>query len=206
MATGKVEHARLGVAVQEVNQTLAEAFQLEKTAGALISDVSPGGSAARAGLRAGDIVLAVDGEAVEFSTDLAAKVSQAKPGDRIQVGIWRQGQGQVLSAQLDAMKAAGVPLARSPASVALDRLGLVVLPPDEKPQREGPAVPGLLVERVSGAAARAGIVPGDWLLAIDEQVTRTLGQAQAATGRAKKSAALWVLRDGEKLFIALRLG
>ena len=60
LSTGQVRHARLGVAVQEVNQTLAEAFKLDKPAGALVDDVEKGSAAERAGLESGDVVLAVE--------------------------------------------------------------------------------------------------------------------------------------------------
>jgi S1-C subfamily serine protease len=72
LATGKVRHAQLRVAVQEGNQTLAEAFKLDKPAGALVTEVNKGSAAERAGLVSGEVILAVNGRAVDLSGDLPA--------------------------------------------------------------------------------------------------------------------------------------
>ncbi|MGN6667093.1 MAG: trypsin-like peptidase domain-containing protein, partial [Trinickia sp.] len=73
--SGHVSRGRLGVAVQGVNQTLANSFGLQKPAGALVSSVDPGGPAAKAGLQAGDVILGVNGTAVNDSTDLPAQIA-----------------------------------------------------------------------------------------------------------------------------------
>src|SRR5690606_29981909 len=60
-ATGKVSHARLGVSIQEVNQTLADSFKLDKPEGALVANVEKGGPADKAGLQPGDVIRKVNG-------------------------------------------------------------------------------------------------------------------------------------------------
>ena len=92
VATGKAVHARLGVAVQPVNQALADSFGLPKNEGALIASVQPGSAAARAGLEPGDIVLQYDGRPIVDSTDLPALVSQVLPGTRSSLRVWRKGR------------------------------------------------------------------------------------------------------------------
>ncbi|MBW8722871.1 MAG: trypsin-like peptidase domain-containing protein, partial [Polaromonas sp.] len=61
VATGKVEHARLGVSVQEVNQSLADSFGLDRPAGALVANVEKGSPADKAGLQTGDVIRSIDG-------------------------------------------------------------------------------------------------------------------------------------------------
>jgi serine protease Do len=100
VATGKASHARLGVAVQEVNQTFADSFKLDKPEGALVSKVEPGSPADRAGLRSGDVIRKVDGEPVVASGDLPALIGQRKPGSTVKLDVWRQGVREELVARL----------------------------------------------------------------------------------------------------------
>ena len=91
VATGKVEHARLGVVIQEVNQALADSFKLDKPEGALVSSVEKGGPADKAGLQAGDVIRKVDGQPIVSSGDLPAIISLAAPGDKVELEVWRKG-------------------------------------------------------------------------------------------------------------------
>ncbi|OJV65759.1 MAG: peptidase, partial [Hydrogenophaga sp. 70-12] len=87
--SGQAQHARLGVAAQEVNQTLAESFGLDAPRGALVAQVEPGSPADKAGLRSGDVILRVGKEPVDRIADLPLLVGQAQPGERVDIGYWR---------------------------------------------------------------------------------------------------------------------
>jgi S1-C subfamily serine protease len=100
VATGKVQHARLGVAVQEVNQALADSFNLDKPEGALIAGVEKGSPADKAGLKAGDVVRSVNGQPVVASGDLPAALGMANPGDKVQLEVLRQGKKVDVTATL----------------------------------------------------------------------------------------------------------
>jgi serine protease Do len=210
LSTGQVRHARLGVGVQDVNQTLAEAFKLDKPAGALISDVEKGGAAERAGIESGDVVLAVDGRAIDLSADLPAIVGLAKPGDQIALDIWRHGARQTVHARLEESK---VRDARAPrdgsagGKAPTGRLGLALRALQPEEQRASGLTAGLLIEGVSDIAARAGVQTGDLLLAIDGRPVSTVAQASAAAaGRSDKAVAILVQRGAMKLYVPLRLG
>ncbi len=77
---GKVSHGRLGVSIQEVNQSLAETFGLPKPGGALVGSVVKDGPAAKAGIEAGDVILKFDGKPISRSADLPPMVAKVKPG------------------------------------------------------------------------------------------------------------------------------
>ena len=65
VATGHATHARLGVSIQPLSQDLAESFGLERPDGALVATVAPNSAAAKAGLRSGDVITKVNGEAIQ---------------------------------------------------------------------------------------------------------------------------------------------
>ena len=206
LSTGQVRHAKLGVAVQEVNQTLAEAFKLDKPAGALVSDVERGSAAERAGIESGDVVLAINGRIVDTAGDLPAMVVLAQPGDRIELDIWRRGARRTLHARLDHAKRHAVRTDNAGTRPPNGRLGLALRPLQPEEMRESGSASGLLIEGVSGAAAHAGLQPGDLLLAIDGRPVTSVTQASAAAHRSDRSVALLIQRGGTKRYIPLRLG
>jgi serine protease Do len=209
VATGHAEHGLLGVAAQEVNQTLADAFKLSKPMGALVTDVSKDSAGAAAGVHVGDIITQVDGNPVELAGDLTALLTMATPGQHITLQVWRDGKPVQMAAILgDAGKANEASRANQPsASPPQGQLGMVLRPllPGERSVIDVSS--GLLVESVSGLSVDAGIQVGDLLLAINGQPVSTLLQVRSAVFGAatKKSIALLIQRDTEKIFLPLRL-
>ncbi len=205
LSTGKVRHARLGVAVQDLDQILAESFKLDKPAGALIADVDKNGAAQRAGLEIGDVVLAVNGQPINLAGELSASVSRAQPGDTFDLDVWRKGVRRTIHARLDEPKMVPAPSAEAVATNPTRRFGLVLSlqKPDEL--GESGAVSGLLVEGVSGPAVRAGILAGDLLLAVDGLKVNSVAQVGRMADQMKPSAALLMQRAGMKTYVPLRL-
>ena len=205
VATGKASHARLGVAIQEVNQTLADSFKLDTPEGALVSSVESGGPADKAGLRVGDVIRKVNGQTIVASGDLPALIGQSTPGAKVKLEIWRQGQREELSASLGDATEKSAKLASADDAVGKGKLGLALRPlqPQEKSDA---AVEGLLVEAASGPAARAGVQPGDVLMAVNGTTVRSIDQVRNAVEKSAKSVALLILRDGNKIFVPVRVG
>lgn len=206
VATGHASHARLGVAIQEVNQTLADSFKLDKPQGALVSSVDPGGPADKAGLKTGDVILNVNGKPVVASGDLPAVIGETRPGTKVTLGIWRQGKAQELTAQLgDASEKANL-VAQRDEAVGKGKLGLALRPlqPDERAQAS--VAGGLLVEQAAGPAAKAGIQPGDVLLAVNGTQVKSVEQVRELLAKSDKSVALLIQRDGSKIFVPVRVG
>lgn len=125
VATGKVRHAKLGVAVQEVNQAFAESFQLDKPEGALVASVTKDSPADKAGLQAGDVIRQVDGQPIVASGDLPAWVGQAQPGQKARLSVWRQGKSVELTATLgDASDKGKNAVAKADEATGKGQLGL----------------------------------------------------------------------------------
>jgi serine protease Do len=90
---GRVTRGYLGVSLQPTfNNDAAAALGLSSDDGALIADVTPGGPAARAGLQRGDVVLRVNGQAIENSSDLTRRVAATRAGETIRLDVWREGR------------------------------------------------------------------------------------------------------------------
>ena len=206
VAHGKVEHARLGVTVQEINQTLADSFKLAKPEGALVTSIEKGGPADKAGLQVGDVILSADRHAVVSSGDLPAAIALASPGDRLQLAVWRNGMARQIEATLAGVADKVAQVAAKDDTAPRGRLGLALraLRPDEL--REAGVEAGMLIEQAAGPAALAGVEPGDVLLAINGTVAKNFEQVSAVMAKAGKSVALLIQRGDEKIFVPVRLG
>ncbi|NGZ84273.1 Do family serine endopeptidase [Duganella aceris] len=208
VATGKVVHAKLGVTVQEINQGFADSFNLATPEGALVSNVEKGGPADKAGLKPGDVIRTLNGQKIVSSGDLPAMVSLATPGEKVSIDVWRQGKlvqlGAVLGNANDKVAAAETERA-DPASAKL-RLGLSLRPLDPAEKRQSGIANGLLIEDAGGAAANAGVMPGDVLLSVNGRAVGSIDQVREVVGKAGKSVALLVQRGEDKIFIPVRLG
>jgi serine protease Do len=208
VATGKATHARLGVTVQDVNQTLAESFGMKKPGGALIANVSKDSAAAAAGLKAGDVVLEVNGEAIERSGMLSSLIGLSAPGEKVKLKVWRERAARDVEVKLGSADKQ-VALAEDEAgggTQAGGALGLALRPLTRNERQRSQAEGGLLVEGVSGPAARAGVAAGDVLLAINGQPVQSADQVRELMKDKPRNIALLVQRDGETIFVPLKLG
>ncbi len=206
VAHGKVEHARLGVIVQEVNQALADSFKLDRPEGALVSAVEKGGPADKAGILPGDVIRSADGHAIVSSGDLPAALALAAPGDKLALDVWRNGRALQIQASLGERRRQDGAGATAQATAPRGRLGLALRPlrPDEL--REAGVDSGMRVETVTGPAALAGVEPGDVLIAINGTPARSIEQVGGVLSKAGKSVALLIQRGDEKIFVPVRLG
>jgi serine protease Do len=205
VATGKVTRPRLGVAIQEVNQALADSFKLERPAGALVASVAPGSAAARAGLQPGDVILQFNGRPIGSSGDLPALVSLAKPGDKAALQVWRDGKKLELATTLAAARetvASNDGATNSPHA----RLGIAVRPLTAEEARAVHAGNGVVVEQSTGAAARAGIEQGDVILSVNGVRINSVEQLRALVEKENKQIAVLVQRGEDKIFIPVRVG
>ena len=194
---GKVTRGRIGVAIQDVNQSLAQSFGLPRPEGALVSSVEEGGPAARAGIEAGDVILAWNGSAVDESAALPGLVADTAPGKHAQVKLWRDGAERTLGVTVGRMPAEKTAsAAASNPDANSGKLGLTVQAGDA----------GLVVADASGPAAKAGVQEGDVILAVNDRPVKSTIELRRLVEKAGKHVALLIERNDAKMFVPVDLG
>jgi serine protease Do len=206
VATGKASHARLGVSVQDVNQALAESFGMPAPAGALVSSISRGSAAAAAGLQPGDVILEVAGQPIASAGGLSSAIGLSTPGERVKLKVWRERAARELDVRLGGTGEAEQQAANGDPATSGPRLGLALRPLSPQERSSAGVEQGMVVESVSGAAARAGIQAGDVVLAIDGKPLQSIEQVRTVMQAKPKVVALLVQRGGEKIFVPVRQG
>lgn len=209
-AHGKVSRGRLGVSVQEVTQELAQSFGLSQARGALVVRVEPQSPAERAGVKTGDIILRLNERNIDSSKDLPQLVGGMQPGVRVKLFIWRKGGEQKLDATLgelsnDSGSSAAQPSEPTLQSYQFGKLGLVLseIPPAQLAQigLRG----GLLVEKVQGPAARAGLLAGDVIIGINQTEVTSIKAFERLLSASRGNVALLVRRMSDTLYVPLKL-
>ena len=195
-SAGHVTRGRVGVAVQSVNQSLAQSFGLPKPQGALVSSVDEKGPARRAGIRAGDVILAWDGHPIDVSSDLPVLVAGTKPGTRAPVKVWRDGAERILNVTVGTMSDEAVVAKNETDHSASGKLGLLVQQGDH----------GLVVAQSSGPAAAAGVQPGDVILGVNNRPVKSVDDLRQAVAKAGHHVALLVQRGDATVYVPVDLG
>lgn len=195
-------HGSAGLRAQTLTPALAHAFAVPRSEGAVVVRVEPGGAAASAGLREGDVVLAVDGSRASSADSLDEHLAALPAGRRVAVEVWRDGALRRMELSL---QAAAPPPPQSPRSAGQPRLGLLFGKP-----AGGPSPTGLHVVAAEGAGMLAGIEEGDCIAAVNgrrvstpEEFDQALAAARAAGAR---TVALLVDREGVRAYLPVRAG
>lgn len=166
-ATGKVRRGRLGVQIQALTADLASSFKLPDRNGVLVAGVERGGPADKAGIQAGDVIRQYDGRPIDDAAALPRLVAGTKPGEKVTIEVWRQGEAKRVEATIAELPAeAGAGGTLRPVPPASSALGLSVreLTPEER--KAAGLEFGVVVETAQAPASEAGIQAGDVIAAV----------------------------------------
>ncbi len=205
VAHGKVSHGKLGVTVQEVNQALAESFGMKQPGGALVGSVQKGGPGDKAGLEPGDVITAFEGQPIAKSGDLPPLVAAVKPGSTVKLEVWRDGKSRELTATVGDRGDGKAPSTKR-ADAGEGKLGVVVRPLSKDEKAAAKLASGLVVEDVAGAAARAGVQPGDVIVSANRTPVSTVDELKSVLDKSGKAIALLIQRDDARIFVPVPLG
>jgi serine protease Do len=209
IAVGHVVRGKIGVTIQEVTADLADSFGLSSPHGALVSSVESKSPAAAAGVQPGDVVLAVDGHAIDHFGELSSRISDMRPGSEATLTLWRDHRDRTVRVRVEELKEAQTAEAGGPARPAPvvrkpNQLGLTIRPLAPQEKAEARTSGSLVVEGVSGAAQVAGVEQGDIILGVDGRRISTVEELEAAAkGKRNKSLALLIQRDSAQLFLPI---
>jgi serine protease Do len=206
MTSGTVNRGWLGVEIQPVTQEIAESLGLSETKGALVSNAQDGGPGKAVGIKAGDVITAVDGKTVEGPRELARIIGDMAPGKEVEVSLWRDGKSETVKLALGEMKPDQKQAALDQSDEAqpgdtLQDFGLTVTKSDD-----GKGIVVTDVEPGSPAEDR-GIQAGDVIVAVNS--TEVSGAADfekvvaAAAKEGKKAVLVQLSRDDGNRFVAL---
>ena len=183
---GEVRRPYLGIEMGPLDPVDAEYYRLPRTTGVLVQAVPEGGPAAAAGIRPEDVIVSIDGVAVERSSQLQLLIAQKHPGDEVTVGYYRDGQPREMRVRLGEIPAEARIATRTEAPVptTVGRLGIQVRAMDQEIARQEGyrQVEGVVIGNVApgSAAERRGIYPGMKVTAINREQVRTIAEVQEA--------------------------
>jgi serine protease Do/serine protease DegQ len=206
---GSVKRGLLGVNIAPVTPDIAQALGLSAATGALVTQVVEASAAAKAGVRAGDVITQVNGQAVKSHTELRNAIALMRVGDRVEIGLMRDGQPRKVAAVIADAQSAGAtePGAKAGAEGGADA------PPHHAltgaTLGDAPGKAGALLGAVApgSAAAAAGLRAGDVIFSVLGATSRStvtsLAELRAAL-RGAGTVLLSVRRGGATLIVALR--
>jgi serine protease Do len=207
---GTVSRGWLGVKIQSVDDDTAASLGLADASGAFISEVTPNGPAASAGLKTQDAILQINQDKIADSRDLARKIAEFAPGTTVDVKVWRANKEQFVKVKLGTFPGSKEEIAKlehgsGPAGdvTALEQLGLSLAPGKVK---EGVAIAE--VEQGTDAAQK-GLKAGDVILEVAGEPVSSPADVSAAIKKAKglaRKAVLLRVKSGEQFrFVAVQL-
>lgn len=206
---GKVTRSYLGVMMQDIDRNLAESYNLPKPEGALITDVTPNSPAAKAGLKAGDIVLKYNGAAISRTSELLNYLNRSVPNQTIQLEILRDDKTRNISATLTTAPDDTPAKAEQDAENAGPKIGVAIrdLSPSELAQLNIKG--GVLIQDVmrGGVASQARILPGDVITQLNNTSINNSKEFIKTVSGLKKDSIVRVslIREGQRAILGMRI-
>ncbi|RWQ41222.1 MAG: Do family serine endopeptidase [Mesorhizobium sp.] len=212
--TGRIERGFIGVRLQEITPSIAEALGIPGSKGALVASVESGSPAEKAGIQAGDVITRFNGKDIQSVHDLTLAAASQKPGTRTTLTRNRGGSQQEIALTIGQRDDEEQQTGAIPGPEAADqRLGLSLSPiPDEARQQLGlpPGTTGLFVQEVApnSLADQSGLRAGDVIVSANNQNVSQPSDIEAEWTKSRqqnKPILFRINRQGQTLFVAVAM-
>ncbi|PIF23272.1 serine endoprotease DegP [Candidatus Pantoea floridensis] len=193
---GQVKRGELGIMGTELNSELAKAMKVDAQRGAFVSQVLPNSAAAKAGVKAGDVVVSMNGKALTSFAALRAEVGSLPVGTKLQLGLLREGKPVSVTVELQQSSQDKVQSATIYTGIEGADLSNI----DSNGQK------GVRVDNVKAgsAAARIGLKKGDVILGVNQQAVANLGELRKVLDTKPSVLALNVQRGDSSLYLLMQ--
>jgi serine protease Do len=201
--TGHVVRGYLGVTIQPMTEALAKSFGLKQAEGALVSSVIKGTPAERAGIKRGDVIVSYRGKKVENVSDLPRLVAETPVGQRVTVGLIRDGKRLEVKVKIGKLSEHGQKTEATGSTPGNLGLSVTDVTPDVAQKYNLQQDKGALITDVApdSAAADANLRPGDLILEVNNRAVHSAGDFTTAVAHVKKGAILRLLvQRGDSVF------
>lgn len=207
---GKVTRSYLGVSLQDIDRNLAESYNLPKPEGSLVTQVAPNSPAARAGLRASDVILKYNGTPISRTSELLNYLNRTAPQQQVQLEILRDDKRRSIAATLSAAPddtPAKASTQAQPSKGPVIGVSIRDLSPAELASLEIKG--GVVIQdvRPGGIAAQARIMPNDVITQINNQTVLNSNQFVQEVSELKKGsiARVTLIRQGQLAVVGMRI-
>jgi periplasmic serine protease, Do/DeqQ family len=192
---GSVRRGMLGVTGRELTAELADAFGLVTQHGAFVSQVMPESAADDAGLKAGDIIVSVNGKSIRSFSELRAKIATLGAGKTVELGVIRD--GETLTVETTLKEAAQT-------QTKADNLHKALAGAELKNHDAKPAGVEVATIEEGSLAARYGLRAGDIIIGVNRHKVESLGDLRKLLEDKPGVLALNIVRDNSSLYLVIR--
>ena len=195
---GEVKRGRLGFSAQDLSPELAEAFGITHNKGVVVARVEVDSPADKAGMKVGDVIISVNGRDVQSSAQVRNEIGLLRIGNRVKIGILRNGKSRTLTATVEDK------ITKTVQGEKLSQLLVGAVFSEEQKETARGTTSGIQVISVNGKAASAGLRKGDIIISVNKQRVKTIRDMEIAIQRNADAVLLNIQRDSRGLFLLVQ--
>ena len=197
MTSGEIQRGQLGIRGTDMTAEMAQAFHTETQRGAFVHEVLPDSAANKAGIKAGDIIISVNGQTIRNFAELQVKIGLSAPGQMVKIELEHAGKPATVTVKLDNSHSH---------TIRLEQLAPVFKGVSLSEGKTPQGIQGLHIDEIAAdsPALQAGLQKGDVIISINRQAVSTLAELQKQLESKPSLLALNIIRNDNSLYLLLQ--